>query len=133
MSHANKPLTNNPPDRRIEIRLPVRRLNVQIAGTVLSTADISAKGARIHCSIEQFPLIKPQLSGQIDIAIELPIGREVAAIAKVSHVQQALSDVYIGLSFESFRYRDEAGWLAFIASEFKEFGQIQPSLQARIA
>ena len=133
MSTAKYPPTKGTQDRRIDVRLPVRRLNVLIAGTLLSTVDISANGARIHCSKEQFPLIRPQLSGEIEISIELPIGREVSATAHVCHIQQEPSDVFIGLAFESFHYRDEAGWLAFMASKRREFDREEPSLEAQSA
>ena len=107
-------------ERRIEARLPVRRLNVLIAGAVLSTVDISRDGAQVHCPGSQFSLVEPLLGEEIEIVIELPIGREVAAYASVSYVRKTSNDVFIGFEFRSFKYRDQQGWHAFIAAKQRE-------------
>ena len=78
-------------------------------------------------------MIQPLLSGQIEISIELPIGREVTASAQVCHVIEEPSGVYIGLSFNAFRYRDEAGWLAFMASKQREHDAANAALHAQTA
>ena len=110
-------------ERRIAARLPVRRLNVIISGAVLTTVDISNGGAQVHCPASQFPLIESLLQERVEMVIELPIGREVTADATVAYVREDISDVYIGFGFEEFRYQDQRGWLAFIASQHKAAGQ----------
>ena len=107
-------------DRRIEARLPVRRLNVLIAGAVLSTVDISNEGAQVHCPASQFSLVEPLLESDIELVIELPIGREVTAFADLSYVRKSSADVFIGFAFRSFKFRDKQGWQAFIAAKQRE-------------
>ena len=98
----------------------MRRLNVLIAGAVLSTVDVSNEGARVHCPASQFSLVERLLSDQVEIVIELPIGREVTAFAEVSYIHKAPDDVHLGFAFKSFKYRDEQGWRAFIAAKQRE-------------
>ena len=107
-------------DRRIEARLPVRRLNVLIAGAVLSTVDISNEGAQVHCPASQFSLVEPLLNSDIELTIELPIGREVTAFADLSYVRKSAADVFIGFAFRSFKFKDKLGWQAFIAAKHRE-------------
>lgn len=110
-------------DRRIAARLPVKRLNVIISGAVLTTVDISNGGAQVHCPRCQFPLIESLLQERVEMVIELPIGREVTADASVAYIREDTADVYIGFGFEEFRYQDQRGWLAFIASQHKATAQ----------
>lgn len=113
--------SDQPPadERRIAARLPVRRLNVLISGAKLTTVDISDGGAQVHCPAAEFPLIESLLHGKVEMVIELPIGREVTTDAKVAYVRTESTDVFIGFGFEDFRYQDQRGWLAFIASQEK--------------
>ena len=107
-------------ERRIEVRLPIRRINVVIAGAVLSTVDISNDGAQVHCPKAQFGLIKPLLESDIELVIELPIGREVTVYADVSYIRESAANVFIGFKFHSFKYRDQLGWQAFVAAKRRE-------------
>ena len=107
-------------DRRIEVRLPIRRINVVIAGAVLSTVDISNDGAQVHCPKPQFGLIKPLLESDIELVIELPIGREVTVYADVSYIRESAAGVFIGFKFYSFKYRDQLGWQTFVAAKRRE-------------
>lgn len=109
----------SPDERRVAARLPVRRLNVIISGAILTTVDISDGGAQVHCLTEQFPLIKALLQDRVEMVIELPIGRELTADARVAYVREGLTDVYIGFGFETFKYQDRRGWLAFIDSQYR--------------
>ncbi len=111
-------------ERRIAARLPVRKLNVLISGAKLTTVDISNDGAQVHCSAAEFPLIESLLQDKVEVVIELPIGRDVTADAKVAYVRVDSADVYIGFGFEDFRYQDQRGWLAFIASQEKTSSQL---------
>ncbi len=106
-------------ERRIAARLPITRLNVLISGARLTTVDISDGGAQVHCPAAEFPLIESLLHGKVEMVIELPIGREVTTDAKVAYVRTESADVFIGFGFEDFRYQDQRGWLAFIASQEK--------------
>ena len=110
---------SSPDERRVAARLPVRRLNVIISGAMLTTVDISDGGAQVHCPAEQFPLIESLLQDRVEIVIELPIGRELTADARVAYIRGDPKDVYIGFGFEAFKYQDQRGWLAFIDSQHR--------------
>ena len=115
-------------ERRIAARLPIRRLNVFISGAVLSTIDISKAGVQVHCPISQFPLVEPLLAGNIEMVIELPFGREVTVFAQASHTRTHGDAVFIGFEFCSFKYRDRAGWEAFVTAKARELARNTPSL-----
>ncbi|MEM7467220.1 MAG: PilZ domain-containing protein [Pseudomonadota bacterium] len=115
-------------ERRVEVRLPVRRINVLIAGAILSTVDVSYSGIQVHCPLSQFQYIERLLIDEVEIVLELPIGREVTASAEVAYVSQRNEDVFIGFAFHTFRYRDRSGWQAFIESKINDSAKIPQSV-----
>ena len=106
-------------EQRSALRLPrklrVRRLNVAVAGLVVSTSNVSRSGAQLVCPAMRFPALQHKLMSEpVEIEIELPTGRDVYAFATVRYACPADDEYLIGVEFESFRGGDAAGRFSYI-------------------
>ena len=100
---------------RLLRQLRVRRVNVDVAGLVVHTSNVSRDGAQLVCSAMRFPALKQQLaSKQVEIVVEVPAGRELRALVRVRYACPCDDEYLIGIEFESFRDDDAAGWYAYI-------------------
>ena len=66
---------------RLLRQLRVRRVNVDVAGLVVHTSNVSRDGAQLVCPAMRFPALKQQLaSKRVEIVVEVPTGRELRAL-----------------------------------------------------
>lgn len=100
---------------RLLRQLRIRRVNVDVAGLVVHTSNVSREGAQLVCPAMRFPALQRQLvAKRVELAIEVPTGREVSAVVRIRYACPCDDEFLIGIEFESFRDGDAAGWYAYI-------------------
>lgn len=100
---------------RLLRQLRIRRVNVDVAGLVVYTSNVSRDGAQLVCPAMRFPALQRQLIAErVDLVIEVPTGRELTALVRVRYACPCDDEYLIGVDFESFRGGDAAGWYAYI-------------------
>ncbi len=107
------------PDQRSSARLlrqlRVRRVNVDVAGLVVHTSNVSRDGAQLVCPVMRYPALRQQLNSKhVEVVVEVPTGREIRALVGVRYACPCDDEYLIGIEFESFRDSDAAGWYAYI-------------------
>jgi hypothetical protein len=100
---------------RLPRNLKVRRMNVAVAGLVIYTSNVSRQGAQLVCPAMRFPALRRHLmSPPVELVIELPIGRDISTLATVRYTSPCEDEYLIGVTFDSFRDGDAAGWYSYI-------------------
>jgi hypothetical protein len=114
MIAANKKSEQRSTERLIRQRR-IRRVNVDVAGLVVYTSNVSRDGAQLVCPAMRFPALQRQLvTKRVELAIEVPTGREITALVRVRYACPCEDEFLVGIEFESFRDGDAAGWYAYI-------------------
>lgn len=109
----------NPRDQRASPRvsrnLPIGRVNVDVAGLIIHTSNVSRNGAQLVCPAMRFPALQPLLANpSVTLNIALPTGREIGVSARVCYACPCADEYLIGVEFISFQDTDAAGWFAYI-------------------
>lgn len=102
-------------NRRVTRNLRVRRINVEVAGLVVHTSNVSREGAQLVCPAMRFQALERQIAKQpIELVLELPTERDITAYANIRYACECDDEYLIGVGFESFRNGDAAGWYSYI-------------------
>ncbi|MDA0824344.1 MAG: hypothetical protein O3C28_18250 [Proteobacteria bacterium] len=100
---------------RISRNLRIRRINVEVAGLVVHTSNVSRDGAQLVCPAIRYPALEKQFrNAPFELVIELPTERDITTYANVRYSCPCDDEYLIGVSFDSFRDGDAAGWYSYM-------------------
>jgi hypothetical protein len=100
---------------RISRNLRIRRINVEVAGLVVHTSNVSRDGAQLVCPNMRYPALEKQLlRAPFEVVIELPTERDITAYANVRYTCPCDDEYLIGIAFDSFHDGDAAGWYSYM-------------------
>ncbi len=105
---------NRIPDKA-PVRVLTRRLQVNVSGLELISADVSRSGLQVACPELRFVRFEQAVQdGELDIQVAIPGGGTVAPRCRVAYSSTYGDEVLVGLQFQAFSETDRAEWDAYI-------------------